>query len=149
MIDIQGEDKMDKFIGKKVIAEIEFTETLEELHIKTDLKKWGKCDIVVWGNEGTIPHFHIKSKTTGKEACVCIFEPKYFNHESNHTTLGNKEKKELNEFLKSKSDKSKTVWEEIRDSWDDNNGDKVYEHKDELTKMKQPDYSKMTEDRHK
>lgn len=142
---------MNDYVGMKVIASIEFTDPIDEVNITTPLKKWGKCDLIVWPDEGTIPHFHVKSTTTGKEACVCIFEPKYFNHKEYHTTMGKKEREELDAFLKKKPSpkKDETYWDVLKAAWVQNNKNKFYEHKDELKEMQQPDYSKMTEDRHK
>ena len=133
-----------------VIATIDFSDCIDE-SISTNLGTLGRCEIKIYGNEGQIPHFHIKSRTTDKEICVCIFEPKYFNHNPKHTTLSRKEKNTLNEVLSDtyQYDKSKNLWKAIRDEWIQANNDHDYEHKKDAMKVDKPDYSKMTEDRHK
>lgn len=67
---------------------------------KSNLGKWGKCTISVKGNEGTIPHMHIKPQNKDYECCVCLFDNKYFNHDHNHYEMGPAELKDLDKVLR-------------------------------------------------
>lgn len=88
----------------------------------------GKCSIVVRGNEGPIPHFHIvgscKSKVRGVkgnfESCICIYKPLYFNHGKYQDILTKKQKEKLNEWLMQPSQYqqiSGTNWDVLCVGW--------------------------------
>ena len=59
----------------------------------------GQCNIYVYSNEGTIPHFHIIPKNGIGESCICIYEPFYFNHCSKQMQLNSKQRKLLDDWM--------------------------------------------------
>lgn len=62
--------------------------------------KIGECKVMVYGGEGSIPHFHIKSiDNSSFDCCVCIYSNTFFAHSSHADKLNNKQCKELNNWL--------------------------------------------------
>ena len=61
----------------------------------------GECKIYLYSDEGALPHFHIIPKKGGKECCVCIYQPLYFNHGTGteQMILNSEQKKILNEWI--------------------------------------------------
>lgn len=104
-----------------------------------------KLTIYVRSNDpGNIPHFHIVDKSTlGKEfhTCIEIQTNKYFHHTGKEDNLNSKQRKELNDFLKSKHrNRSLSNWMYLLQIWNDNNSNIEV---DEL--QTQPDYTDIKE----
>jgi len=106
--------------------------------------------IYVYGGERDIPHFHVIKPADNFECCVCIYEPKYFDHEGKTSMLNSKERKILNEFLKatSKINRGFSNWQAIEFLWNYANLKKGETPK-QSTKSQQPDYTKMVDSIHK
>ena len=100
----------------------------------------GQCNIYVYSNEGTIPHFHIIPKNGIGESCICIYEPLYFNHGGKQLRLNSKQRKILNNWLSSPNEKlnSVTNWDIVALSFDNANETNFYNKE-----AKQPNYSNM------
>lgn len=83
------------------------------------------------GSEGPIPHFHVKKNGKGKEACLCIFEPKYFSHDSHQGELSKEDLKKIDKILaeQNKRNLDKTNWKEIADEWIELNGNSFANYK--------------------
>lgn len=110
----------------------------------------GKVAIIVYGDEGPVPHFHIESKDFN--CCVCIFNNKYFDHGIHQDTLNRKQLKELDSFMRNKCslEEKITNWEAVKILWVASNvtGNSnfgitlryklIYKYKN-----KQPDYTKL------
>ena len=86
----------------------------------------GQCNIYVYSNEGTIPHFHIIPKNGIGESCICIYEPLYFNHGGKQLRLNSKQRKILDDWLEQQSTIAPEVtnWRLICISWETGNGNK-------------------------
>lgn len=108
-------------------------------------------EIFVCTNDpGKIPHFHLRDVDDWSRfhTCIRIDKAEYFHHGSKQDMLNNKEKKQLDQFMKSTTKKKihrpgadpliLTNWEYICILWDDNNSD--VELPDDII---QPDYSKL------
>ncbi len=134
------QDTRDKF---KLIGTIDLS--TEEL-INEDCtgrinfsNKIGECQVYVYSNEGPIPHFHLIAKD-GNEACICIYEPLYFNHGRKTMRLNSKQRKELNNWLNELNINNEKIsnWEYINIVWEVENG------KDYIPKnATKPDYRYM------
>lgn len=63
-------------------------------------KKVGLCKIEVRndGNEGLTPHFHIYNDNFS--CCLCIYEPKYFDHGIHQDILNNNQLKKLDSWFR-------------------------------------------------
>lgn len=110
----------------------------------------GKVAIIVYSDEGPVPHFHIEGNDFS--CCVCIFDNRYFDHGIHQDILNRKQLKELDSFMReiSKNDPYHTNWELCKLLWEVNNiSDNsnigvalryklLYKHKN-----KQPDYTKI------
>ena len=124
------------------------SELITEATTKTSIPKIGDCDIIVRGNEGQIPHFHIISKDKSFESCVCIEQPRYFKHSNKNGELNRKQRIALNNFLKTKISVSRnfhryiTIWEFIVISWNIANSHRL------INVEKQPDYTTMIDSIH-
>lgn len=116
------------------------------------------ASIEVRGKERYIPHFHIFFKSKGKEreACFCIFEAKYANHESYHVKLTGPHLKILNAFLmhpldertRDQNGKIINYWKTIVNDWASIYADsKSWDHWDDYWIMEKPDYSNTTENK--
>lgn len=102
-------------------------------------KRIGACKVYVYPNEGPVPHFHLLSESNDFESCICIYSNNYFDHGSKIGILNSKQRKELNDWLKSDASEYSTVkgtyWDLIAVAWRMNNGDKY------IPKVqKMPDY---------
>ena len=97
----------------------------------------GKCIVVIFIDDhimGHEPHFHIYNKDLSFNACIKIYENKYYNHFGKYTsTLKRRYCKQLDNFLRSKYygdyDKTKvTIWEHIKNIWEycDGNRDNYF-----------------------
>ena len=89
-------------------------------------------DVYVYIDDfGNIPHFHYKKKDSIKDyTCICLKEAKYFYHEDKQRTLNKRERKDLVEFLNSKTLKYRgdiTNWEYLLDAWNSNNSSVLVE----------------------
>lgn len=137
---------MKKIIPKQevfIIGEIYFgEETIMEAYGPIYLEAIGNCKIYVYGNEGTIPHFHLISENGKFETCICIKEAKYFKHGKKNGTLTKKQKEELNHFLEQINKKvpDRTNWEATRDAWNFSNDTNIIS-----MKIKKPDYRLMVQ----
>lgn len=96
---------------------------LKEIVGIVSLSGIGKCEVYTNNRfEGYIPHFHVKSIKKDKFECyICLFEPKYFNHQfkgfkshrkPNKKFLGTQQLIELIEFLNTKKD-DLTNWDKL------------------------------------
>lgn len=108
------------------------------------------CKIFVYGNEGYIPHFHLK-KSDGTESCLCIFEAKYFNHENKHKILTDKELYTIDTFMSffiSDGRSKISNWDKIVKMWVDKNSSNGFEHMNDWFEFEQPDYTLTRENRY-
>lgn len=97
--------------------------------------------IIRMNDPGNIPHFHIVDKATlGRDfhICIKIEAPEYFHHEGKEDVLNNKQRKNLNDFLKNKNELGVTNWKYLVTTWNINNSNKNVD-KD----ITQPDYTKL------
>lgn len=126
------------------VGTINFDETINEIGIGLlSLKSLGECNIYVYANEGTIPHFHIISRSENFECCICIYEPLYFDHGYKAGKLNAKQRKQMNNWLKKKYNtlQKETNWEMIKLYWKANNpSNNKYNIQETNT---QPDYTNM------
>ena len=106
-------------------------------------KKTFNYQIYVYSDEGPIPHFHIKGKGNDTDCCICIFEPRYFDHGTHVTTLNNKELKALDGFLRSQRFSGTTYWESIYNAWYIDNPDNYKKYPQLMLTKVQPDYTHM------
>ena len=113
----------------KFMGEINFSENENLNESKVGDIKLGKgldtCQIYVYSNEGTIPHFHLFNKNKTFECCICIYEPLYFNHGFKTGKLTNKQCEILNEWLDKPSYlmNDKSNWQMIDALWIASNDD--------------------------
>ena len=141
--------------NEKVIGTIDFSECINEAVGKVDLDSLGKCDVVVRGNEGTVPHVHIvplnkdakvkNKKGHDNEVCVHLESNYFFAHTSHPNTLNRKECEILDEWFRElRKDKEISNWEEAVENWFERNSGCINNSK--LSELKeQPDYSTMKE----
>lgn len=126
------------------VGTINFDEMINEIGIGLlSLKSLGECNIYIYTNEGTIPHFHIISRSENFECCVCIYEPLYFDHGYKTGKLNAKQRKQMNNWLKKKYNtlQKETNWEMIKLYWKTNNpSNNKYSIQETNT---QPDYTNM------
>ena len=108
-------------------------------------KKTLNYQILVYDKEGPIPHFHVKGKDGNVDVCICIFEPRYFDHRSHVGTLNSKELKVLDGFLRSECNSitKNTYWGFIVDTWCYNNRYDYNKYPQIIVTDKQPDYTHM------
>lgn len=100
-------------------------------HTLTEMARVGSfndCEVMVYGGEGPIPHFHIYNKQTGQKCCIRIDCAEYFNHNSTYKMeLSNSDKKDLIEWLSSYYPRLAkfeiTIFQYIVNLWSDNNPD--------------------------
>ena len=114
--------------------------------------KYGKTvlnyQIHVYSKEGSIPHFHLveigESKRTKRtDTCICLFEPRYFDHGTHVSTLSSKELKVLNNFLQTIKDPvNGTYWKYAASAWYALNPNN-YNLYPQFYTNKQPDYTHM------
>ena len=101
--------------------------------------------IMIYGNEGPIPHFHVEHKEKNLSVCVRIDKAEYFSHGSHKDKLDSKVIKKLKLFLESPhkffGKNGYTNWQIICVYWNDNNMDYQIE---DVNSLKMPDYSKIS-----
>ena len=103
-------------------------------------------EVIIWTNDnGKVPHFHLRdSNTHGEEfhTCICINEAKYFLHTGKEDKLNAKGRRELSDFLNSKSNakrfESFTNWQIVLTLWNMNNSDVLVDED-----LVMPDYTKL------
>lgn len=130
-----------------VVGTIEFLSPLSEAEIIAKKGKLsfggsiGECKVEIYGNEGSIPHFHISNNTKTLDCCVCIFSSNFFAHGNHNGRLNNGQCKELDKWLRLDNKKGGTNWEAIRDYWIDHNT--ITDASTMSKNTHQPDYTKM------
>lgn len=137
-------NETDDMVAKiKAIQESMVIEVLDESY-RID-SQYLKANIDTYGDEGTIPHFHLKLKGTKYESCFCIFENKYANHESNHVKLEPNKLFALNVFLMSPNrsieDRKVNYWQCIVQDWANKNAGKNWEHCNDFLSVRKPNYN--------
>lgn len=113
-------NKHNEEIEVFMLGEIDFEGApLNEAQGPINLESAGECKIFIYGNEGRIPHFHIKGMNNKFECCIKICEADYFDHGYKTDHLSKKDLKKLDEFLNKKNKKfpEKTNWEVARAFW--------------------------------
>ena len=92
----------------------------------------GELEVYVNTNDaGNIPHFHLRNSVNWDKfhSCIRIDKAEYFLHEGKEDKLNSSQRKELQDFMKSKvsinkyADKFKNNWELVCFLWDINNSD--------------------------
>lgn len=107
--------------------------------------KAGNCKIFIRTEEGeNVPHFHIESMNIKNnkpafKSAIKIFEANYFLHGQYKSTLNNKQKEVLNNFLNEPFKNSNyNKWQIIRNEWfRANNEDMSYGE----SRIPQPNYN--------
>lgn len=107
------EFNVDKFIQESKV--------LNEISVPS-LGKFGTVNLSVNGNEGNIPHFHLKWK--GNVICICLYFPYFFYHKTHPESksysgkMGKIEKELLNKFLSKVNPRlGITYWMELSNKW--------------------------------
>ena len=121
---------------------------LEEMSVRVGVvQKGGYLIYVNTDDSGKVPHFHcVDSNSRGNKfhTCIRIDKAEYFKHgNKNDTIKDGKERKALDEFLRSPFAKPKfngTNWEYIVMIWNMNNSDVEVDES-----LEQPDYSNIKE----
>lgn len=137
------------YIDIRCFGTIDFstiTDDIEESAGKINFNKIGECKLYVYGKEGPIPHFHIKTTNGDLVCCVCLHKASYFDHGTEFTRLNSGQLKLLNNYLKTKNPKysSKiTIWEIMCISWNTCDDNPEYTN----FPNKQPDYTKLNENK--
>ena len=90
------------------------------------------CMIVVYGEDGESPHFHIEYKDLKKYCCISIDNASYYNHENDTgDCLSDSELAELVQWLRSDSKEFSMInvklsnYQNICILWNQNNKQKV------------------------
>lgn len=90
---------------------------------------------------GIKPHFHYRKVNDWHafHTCIMIEKPDYFHHGNKQDILNSKQKKELIEFLnsKSKNKRYESNWEYLVSMWNDNNSDVIIDESMEIPDYKQ------------
>ncbi len=130
---------MAYYIDQNFIGEIDLDIILTEEQLSTvNVSKLGKLKIYVYGAEGKIPHMHLFNRSIDFEACLMLYEAKYFIHGNKNGTFNSKQLRLIDEFLRSNYvDSPLTNWQVACIMWDGANND----HKFRYTN-KQPDYKR-------
>lgn len=108
----------------------DYTNKVKEIYEEisaANIKSGSYFNLNSYNNEGTLPHFHFKTKN-GKEGCIRLDMPKYFCHETYHDGLNSHEKKYLLKIL------SEEKWKKLVDEWNEG-------RKENLVTCKMPDYN--------
>lgn len=102
-----------------------------------------EANIKLYQNEGAIPHFHVKFN--GHEACFCLFEAKYYNHEDHHVMMNDNHLYGLNVFLMSptrqESNPKQSWWDFLVSLWVEYAANRDYEHKSDWKRISKPNYN--------
>ena len=114
-------------------------------------KKTLNYQLYVYDKEGIIPHFHIVEKRSGSrnstvDCCICIFEPRYFDHGTHMSTLPRNKLKVLDGFLRTECSytvSGYTYWNKIVDTWIEYNRDNYIKYPHLYCCNTQPDYTNM------
>lgn len=90
--------------------------------------KFNNYVVCVYGDEGSIPHFHMcypNPKPAEKVVCIRFDKPEYFSHGWKTGTLNRSEKKELMTYLAKPNDSNpnRTNWQQLIVNWNDENVD--------------------------
>ena len=117
----------------------------EELLLEmAEIGRFNGYRIMIYGNEGPVPHFHVEHKEKGINSCIRIDKAEYFSHGKHKDKLSRDTIKELYNFLKQPH---KTFgkhgynnWQIICIYWDDNNIEFTL---DDISSMSMPDYTKI------
>ena len=91
---------------------------VDEVATLGDIGEKGYTVVSILGNEGTIPHVHLKR--TGKiDVCVCLHENKFYKHGKYQDTITKpKEKALFDDFMKKEHKNSgMTNWEFAVSKW--------------------------------
>ena len=130
---------MNKHINEFVFGEVDISQNFiaEDLFGSVSIKgRYKNVKISVYGGEGPIPHFHLRSKEqkNGKtlpEICICLFVPCYFDHgdyKNTGTFENNSQAKIIDDYLrntpffdKNKNIKYDSVWKAMVDKWFESN----------------------------
>ena len=86
------------------IGSLESTDSIlliEDAIGRRSFSKLGELKILVYTNEGTIPHFHLKSSSSNWETCIELLKPKYFHYGKKNKVLNSKQCRELDDFMRS------------------------------------------------
>lgn len=108
------------------------------------IDNWTIC---VFGNEGPIPHFHMRSPSVShpeNECCIRFDKPEYFDHGSKNYKLSKKTKKQLINLLNEDNEEFDNItnWELLIRLWNlENKDSKTAVHLDSNIPM--PDYTKL------
>lgn len=132
-------------IGEFSIPESEvFSEALISNNISYKNKSLN-YQIQVYDGEGPTPHFHIVRKPIKKaDVCICIYEPRYFDHGTYTGTLNASELKVLDNFLRTCPPALDiTYWDVINLSWRRLNPENCLLYPNVLSTNVQPDYTNM------
>ena len=115
-------------------------------NLLTEMVEIGRIDgykILVYGSEGSIPHFHIENKEADFYCCVKILENSYFSHGKYKDRLASAQRKKLQKFLSSKhrffGKFGFTNYQIICVYWNDNNPDYLID-----TEMNMPNYEELS-----
>lgn len=74
----------------------------EELLLEmAEIGRFNGYRILVYGNEGPIPHFHIDNNEKNIHACLKILEDNYFYHGNYKDKIPSNMKEDIRDFLKS------------------------------------------------
>ena len=116
-------DEIHNDYNKLCIGSIDdFEISINEVSIGSrSFSKIGKVKINVYEKEGPVPHFHIEGD--GFSCCVCIFDNMYFDHGIHTDTLNKSQCKQLDEFMRERSelDLTRTNWELCKLFWEASN----------------------------
>lgn len=102
------------------IGTIDFSNSVNEASIgNISFKKIGPCTVSVHTKEGPVPHFHIESDDNDFKCCICIYEPRYFDHGKYKDKLSNSQLKELDAWLRlpHRKDSRLSRWELMDEIW--------------------------------
>lgn len=115
--------KFKEFINE--IQESNYNENLELNEMARVGYLNNKLEIYVNTNDGgNIPHFHIRDISTKGNVfhtCVQIEHNIYFHHTGKENILNSKERKLLNDFLKSNDKYGELNWKVLIKEWNRNN----------------------------
>ena len=141
-------------VNKDIICDIDEFKLELTIMPEDDRLDWDGVDlgdgknyhIQVWFNESNIPHFHLISNDGTVETAICIFEPRYYFHRPELTSLTNNQIKKLLEYLNSFHG-SETRWNGICTFWIAFNENRNYlfkeTYEDNFLTIPIPDYTQL------